>query len=33
MFAAFAQYEGAGHGTVFQKPETVNKLIIGFLLN
>jgi pimeloyl-ACP methyl ester carboxylesterase len=29
----FKPVEGVGHGIVFQKPETVNKLIINFLLN
>jgi pimeloyl-ACP methyl ester carboxylesterase len=29
----FKPVEGVGHGIVFQKPETVNKLIIQFLLN
>ena len=29
----FKPVEGAGHGIVFQKPETVNRLIISFLLN
>lgn len=29
----FKPVEGAGHGIVFQKPETVNKLIINFLQN
>jgi pimeloyl-ACP methyl ester carboxylesterase len=29
----FKPVEGVGHGIVFQKPETVNKLIIDFLLN
>ena len=29
----FKPVDGAGHGIVFQKPETVNKLIINFLLN
>jgi pimeloyl-ACP methyl ester carboxylesterase len=30
---SFKPVEGVGHGIVFQKPETVNKLIINFLLN
>lgn len=29
----FKPVEGVGHGIVFQKPETVNKLILNFLLN
>jgi pimeloyl-ACP methyl ester carboxylesterase len=29
----FKPVEGAGHGIVFKKPETVNTLIISFLLN
>lgn len=29
----FKPVEGVGHGIVFQKPETVNRLIISFLLN
>jgi pimeloyl-ACP methyl ester carboxylesterase len=29
----FKPVEGVGHGIVFQKPQTVNKLIINFLLN
>lgn len=29
----FKPVEGAGHGIVFQKPQTVNTLIISFLLN
>ena len=30
---SFKPVEGVGHGIVFQKPETVNKFIINFLLN
>jgi pimeloyl-ACP methyl ester carboxylesterase len=29
----FKPVKGVGHGIVFQKPETVNRLIISFLLN
>jgi pimeloyl-ACP methyl ester carboxylesterase len=29
----FRPVDGAGHGIVFQKPETLNPLIIDFLLN